>query len=209
MNESIERWRAVVEFEGLYEVSDRGRVRSVERWVPWSGGGRCLRPSVIMKLQFVDTPGRGKAVRVSLRRNGRYYRRSVHVLVAEAFIGPRPSPAHDCCHWDGDPENNWRPNLRWDTKSANKADQIRHGRMPQLNREHCPGGHLYAGPNLYRYSSRRGEHRACQACRDAQNERQRQPADFDWRAWADERYALIMEGLRPPARPPGRPRKTA
>lgn len=195
MDETSERWRAVAEFEGLYEVSDHGRVRTVARWVEYSSGTRRFYPSITMRFS-----GHRGYARVSLRRGGRYYARSVHVLVALAFIGARPTPLHDCCHGDGDASNSHVSNLRWDTKSANALDRVRHGTDHDAAKTSCPQGHLYAGANLYRNGTARG----CQACRDAHNERQRQPAGFDWRAWADERYGLIVAGARPPARRPGR-----
>lgn len=50
----------------------------------------------------------------------------VAVLVLLAFVGPRPK-GMECCHNDGDPENNSLDNLRWDTHSSNVYDAIRHG----------------------------------------------------------------------------------
>lgn len=50
----------------------------------------------------------------------------VHGLLLEAFIGPRPPGAHGC-HNDGDKLNNTLGNLRWDTRSGNMQDAIRHG----------------------------------------------------------------------------------
>ncbi len=127
---------------------------------------------------------------VSLTREGRKFSRYVHLLVAVAFIGPRPRPELDCCHGDGDPWNARADNLRWDTKSANALDKIVHGTMPQLRNAACPQGHLYDGANLYRWQGNRA--RGCQSCRDAHNERQRRPVGFDWRAFADARYAELM-----------------
>jgi hypothetical protein len=51
----------------------------------------------------------------------------VHVLVAEAFLPPRPTPAHEVRHWDGDRMNNAATNLRWGTRSDNVQDALRHG----------------------------------------------------------------------------------
>jgi hypothetical protein len=50
----------------------------------------------------------------------------VHVLVAEAFIGPRPDGLH-VCHNDGVPTNNRADNLRYDTPKGNHADRLKHG----------------------------------------------------------------------------------
>lgn len=61
--------------------------------------------------------------------------RKVHRLVAEAFIGPRPSDKHQIAHWDGNPENNAVTNLRWATAKENIGDKIRHGRVTRTSGE--------------------------------------------------------------------------
>ncbi len=60
--------------------------------------------------------------------NGVSMNKLVHCLVLEAFIGPRPN-GMESCHWDGNPKNNKLDNLRWDTPTGNRADQIRHGTL--------------------------------------------------------------------------------
>jgi hypothetical protein len=50
----------------------------------------------------------------------------VHRLVLEAFVGPRPA-GMQCCHGDGDRENNAASNLRWASAKANAADRDQHG----------------------------------------------------------------------------------
>jgi hypothetical protein len=52
--------------------------------------------------------------------------RSVHTLIIEAFVGPRPEGL-ECCHNDGNSLNNRPENLRWDTRKANAADAVKHG----------------------------------------------------------------------------------
>lgn len=51
---------------------------------------------------------------------------AVHRLILETFVGPCPE-GMECCHNNGDPEDNRAENLRWDTPSANTADRIKHG----------------------------------------------------------------------------------
>lgn len=113
MTEVVERWLPVVGWEGLYEVSNLSRVRSLPR-KGTRGGVMC---------QSVDKMGYKV---VGLRKAGERKLRFVHALVAEAFIGPRPD-GMECCHWDGKPHNNLPANLRWDTKAGNCADRARHG----------------------------------------------------------------------------------
>ena len=63
---------------------------------------------------------------LALRSEGRTIRVTVHALVAEAYIGPRPVGA-DVCHSDGDPKNNCAKNLRYASRSSNIADKLKHG----------------------------------------------------------------------------------
>lgn len=67
-----------------------------------------------------------RAVRVSV--DGKRERRMVHQVICRAFHGPRPTPAHEVCHIDGDPTNNRPQNLRWGTRKENAADRHAHGR---------------------------------------------------------------------------------
>lgn len=108
-----EEWRPVVGFEGLYEVSDQGRVRSAPR--PKTRGG-LLRPG----------GHRSGHLHVVLSRAGRVCTRQVHRLVLEAFTGPCPE-GQECRHLNGDPADNRHVNLCWGTRSENVQDMIRHG----------------------------------------------------------------------------------
>jgi hypothetical protein len=52
----------------------------------------------------------------------------VHRLILETFVGPCP-PGMECCHNDDDKDNNRLDNLRWDTRSSNRIDAFRNGRL--------------------------------------------------------------------------------
>lgn len=137
-----EEWRRVVDWEDFYEISDYGRVRSVERVVEFGAQTRRV-------LSCVLNPGRrgkGKVPYVLLSGGGRRQSRSVHTLVLEAFVGPCPDGL-EACHWDGDNTNNHLTNLRWDTHIANMADMTRHGRQHQVLKTRCPAGHEYTSEN--------------------------------------------------------------
>lgn len=106
-----ETWKPVPGYEGLYEVSDIGRVRRIERRVltPHAGNGGYLRVLLCNRHQ--------KHV-------------GIHRLVAGAFIGACP-PGYVVNHKDGDPANNAPSNLEYVTQSQN----VRHafetlGRQP-------------------------------------------------------------------------------
>jgi hypothetical protein len=64
---------------------------------------------------------------VKLRDKERHGHLAIHVMVLEAFIGPRPSPAHEGCHNNGIGSDSRLDNLRWDTAVSNQADRLRHG----------------------------------------------------------------------------------
>lgn len=136
-----ERWLPVVGWEGLYEVSDHGRVRSVDRVVPGRDGKTRTYRSVTLR------PGKNpQGVPYVNLSNGEARVRRVHQLVLEAFVGPRP-PGMVGCHWDDNKDNNAVANLRWDTPSANMFDKVRNGHCHQTAKTQCPRGHEYTPEN--------------------------------------------------------------
>lgn len=150
-----EQWLPVVGWEGLYEVSDQGRVRSVERIVQFGATTRRVK-STILK------PGKNlRGVLYVNLSNGNAHNKRVHQLVLEAFVGPRP-PGMEGCHLDDNKENNAVTNLRWDTHSANMFDMVRNGGCHQTQKTHCPKGHEYTPENTKLGSSGRG--RFCREC---------------------------------------------
>jgi NUMOD4 motif-containing protein/HNH endonuclease len=121
-----EEWRPVVGHETDYEVSNLGRVRSLDRILMlemhWKSG--------IVKT--VRHPRKGRILKPGMASNGYLTvnivgrNRCIHILVLAAFLGPCP-PALEACHNDGIKTNNRLDNLRWDTRKANAADSHRHG----------------------------------------------------------------------------------
>lgn len=65
---------------------------------------------------------------VILYKGGKKYTRTVHRLILEAFIGPRPE-GMECCHGNGIRTDNRLENLRWDTRGENHKDAFKHGTM--------------------------------------------------------------------------------
>lgn len=129
-----ESWRAVLGYEGLYEVSSLGSVRRVAGEVQvatrWGGVASKSVPSRVL----AQTPDNGKhcygRLTVKLSANGVARTRLVHQLVAEAFIGPRPD-GMEVAHGDGNTQNNTAANLRYATPAENTADKLRHGTVLQ------------------------------------------------------------------------------
>lgn len=111
-----ERWLAIVGFEGLYEVSDRGRVRSLDRR---STSGQQLRGKILKPT------GIAYAL-VHLRRDNKYWPTYVHHAVLTAFKGVRP-PDKQAAHRNGLRRDNRLVNLAWKTRRENELDKIAHG----------------------------------------------------------------------------------
>lgn len=109
-----EIWKPVVGFEGAYEVSSLGRVRSLDRIVKhWRGGpkkwmGRMLSPS----------PNRDGYLTLTLTANGDVRNTMVHNLVAEAFV-PNSENLPEVDHKNLDRANNSVDNLQWVARVQN------------------------------------------------------------------------------------------
>lgn len=160
---NVERWRPVLGFEGIYEVSDRGRVKRI---VPVLNGpaGYILRPG--------PSSHPGGYVLVGLRRDGKPTTHTVHKLVLQAFVGPRP-PGMECRHMDGNPTNNALSNLRWGTRKENMRDQLRHGTQYLAKRTHCDNGHEFTPENtiIRTDTPRSWRARRCRTCLKQNNRR--------------------------------------
>lgn len=130
-----ERWLPVVGYEGLYEVSDEGRVRSVDRFVEHPnmlGPGRIRGPRKVFRrgtlLALSKSNGAGHRC-VGLSRDGVATGKLVHRLVLEAFVGPCPD-GQQCLHANDIGDDNRLSNLRWGTPKENAADAVTNGRRP-------------------------------------------------------------------------------
>lgn len=107
-----EVWLPVVGYEGLYEVSNLGRVRN-------SVTLRFLKPAVNRGYAHVSLYAESK-------RPKTHY---IHATVLRAFCGPPPFPGAEGCHNDGNRGNNALTNLRWGSRQDNVDDRLRHGRQ--------------------------------------------------------------------------------
>lgn len=117
----FEVWKDVPGYEGYYQVSNWGRVRSAKREVPRGATritirSRMLSPSLVRGYPHV-TLYKDKTLKG-------YY---VHQLVLEAFVGPCPDGMESCHFPDRSPLNNRVGNLRWDTPKNNHQDKKAHG----------------------------------------------------------------------------------
>jgi len=148
-----EEWRPVLGWEGIYRVSDLGRALSVR-------SGQLLTLTVAGNGYFV----------VTLSWKGVDVKRTIHSMVAEAFIGIRPDGT-EVRHKNGTRLDCRAENIHYGTSTENSQDSIRHGTFsppPDHNssKEACPLDHLLVEPNL-RNSARLTGKRGCRACHQA------------------------------------------
>lgn len=120
---SAGRWLPIAGYEGFYEVSDRGQVRSLDRDVPHhSGGTKHIRGRVLAL-----TAGPHGHLYVALWRDGSQEKRYVHRLVLEAFDRPCP-PGLEALHGSAGPaDNRWPEAIHWGTHVENAIDMHRDG----------------------------------------------------------------------------------
>ena len=116
---SIEEWRPVPGFEGLYDVSSLGRLRSYWK-IGWQGL-LCAKP----RLCMIGSQ-KSKYIYVGLQRNRRGYYFGLHQIVLLAFIGPRPF-GHQGAHLNGQSKDNRLINLAYVTVSENAVHKKQHG----------------------------------------------------------------------------------
>lgn len=130
----MEHWKDIDGFEGLYQVSDKGRVRSLDRVVlatrygkplPITKKGRVLRTSV-KKDGYVS---------IQIYKDSKYYTFTVHRLVAKAFV-ENPDNLPEINHIDGNKQNNTVDNLEWCTRGYNIRHAFKTGLYNPDNRRH-------------------------------------------------------------------------
>lgn len=108
-----EIWKDIEGFEGLYQISNMGRVKSLER-TAWNGKGYYKIPEKI--LEGADN-GTGY-LKVGLCKDGEVEQPLVHRLVAQAFL-PNPDNLPEVNHKDKNTKNNCVDNLEWCTRQYN------------------------------------------------------------------------------------------
>lgn len=132
-----EKWLPVVGFEGLYEVSDLGRVRSIDRNVTSRWG----TPKKLKGVVLSQSKSHNGYLRVGLNSDGKRSCHFVQRLVMRAFKGPVPE-GMEVAHNDGTRINNTLLNLRYATHVDNMADVKIHGTAPEQRGEKGPGARL-------------------------------------------------------------------
>lgn len=137
MNEIVlkEIWKPIPEFEGLYEISNLGRVKSL---IGWDGHGYINRERII-KPTLTSTG----YYKVDLKKNGKRKVYKLHRAIAQAFI-PNPEGKPFINHIDGNPLNNDIANLEWCTNQENIRHGYKLGLLPSTREYHEDFIHRYA-----------------------------------------------------------------
>ena len=129
-----EIWKDINSYEGIYQISNYGRIRSLTRYVncsPDNSFGHILKGKILKQ----GDNGNGYKY-ISLKKNGKRKNFYVHFLVAEAFIGERPRGA-DINHIDCNKSNNTLKNLEYISRQENINHAVKNGLLK--NRNHAKG----------------------------------------------------------------------
>lgn len=196
-DESPCEWRPVVGWAESYEVSEDGRVRSIDREIPHPRGGVHYRKGRMLK------PSRDHRgyVQYGLSKNGRLTTKTVHKLVAQAFLEGEGIVRH----LDGNKENNHYTNLAYGTYQENTIDSVNHGTHYKASKIACVNGHPYTEETTIYVNG--GRWRKCRICVNEQTAR--------WKRRKKERERCAVPtvedrsptALRPTARSAGVPGK--
>lgn len=122
-----EVWKDIAGYEGLYQVSNFGRVRSLDRYVPHKSFGKKFCKGCIMS-EHTNNAGYKT---VNLCKDNRYKSYDINRLVALAFVPIREPDKTEVNHKDENKMNNQVDNLEWVTKSENEAHGTKKERQAQ------------------------------------------------------------------------------
>jgi hypothetical protein len=147
----IESWLPVPGYEGLYEVSSLGRVKSIRI------------------LSSARLSGGYPSVQLFRQHEGRRF--LVHRLVAMAFLGPRPV-GQVVRHLNDVKTDNQLANLAYGTKGDNRRDAVRNGRDWNARKTHCDHDHEFDQENTY-WRPDKPTNRQCRACAVDRDEERR------------------------------------
>jgi len=125
-----EMWKDIKEYEGLYQISNMGNVKSLEKFHFTYSGGYIRKESILSG--GLDRKGYKMVILV---KNKISYTKKIHRLVALHFI-PNPENKNEVNHIDGCKTNNDISNLEWNTRQENVEHSVRMGLINKGNKHH-------------------------------------------------------------------------
>lgn len=150
----LETWLPVPGYEGLYEVSDLGRIKSLKQPGPRRRNTDLIIPGVARST--------GGHMVVTFYKNSRAAQRRIHQIVLETFVGACPDGL-EVRHLNDVPSDNRLSNLAYGTRSENVLDRVRLGTHHNSSKTHCIHGHEFTPKNTYFRPN--GIGRTCRICR--------------------------------------------
>lgn len=129
-------------FDGSLFNSEVQPLRDWPGYMVGKDGSVYNRKGRLLSLIIDKRPGKTRC-RVELWRNGTNFRPSVHSLILETFVGPRPKGKREIRHLDGNGLNNRLENIIYGTTQENTHDQVRHGTHAYARRSRCKNDHIY------------------------------------------------------------------
>lgn len=118
-----EIWKDVTGYEGIYQVSNFGKIRSLDRKIKNKYGYRMINWKIIKPFSW----GSGYLY-VNLQKEQSRISKSIHRLVAESFVENKENKP-EVNHKDGNKKNNRAENLEWVTSSENEKHAYKNGRV--------------------------------------------------------------------------------
>lgn len=155
-----EFWKQIPGYEGFYEASNKGNLRSVDREFTRSNGTPFSLKGKLLNHWLNPVDGHPMCV-LSRKGERRYF--YVHTLVALAFFGEKEE-GQEVRHLNDNPTDNRVENLEYGTRSDNLYDRVRNGIHFQANKTLCKRGHSLSGKNLKIEQRAKGQARRCVSC---------------------------------------------
>jgi len=133
---SSEVWKNISGYDGVYQISTLGRVRSITREVTYIEYGKQRKKRIWGQILIPTLNKRHKRMFKGFWKNAEAKQFYIHRLVLSEFVGPCPA-GMEGCHNDGNAFNNRVENLRWDTCKNNHNDKKKHGTVLYGERNHA------------------------------------------------------------------------
>lgn len=127
-----ERWKDIKGYEGYYQISDMGRVKSIERII--ESGQHYLTERKNKEIILKQSLSKCGYPQICLQKNGIKKTLTTHRLILNTFIGDSDL---ECNHKDGNKQNNKLENLEWVTQSENEKHAYRTGLKSKRGEKNC------------------------------------------------------------------------